>query len=121
MQKIIIPRFIATVPIITGLAVGLIIGFGISFSACFKQQCSFTESSAIFTIPLLSFVLTVPLAVIIYKKRSSVVKSIDRLKSSIWVILGVLIILFTVTYVYFAVDNNIRNGEVQKIHLTNVE
>lgn len=121
IQKIILPFIITVAPVITGLVIGLGIGFSVSFGACFKQQCSPFESSAVFIIPLLSLLLTVPMAIFIYKKRFSIVKVIDRIGSSIWIIVGALFILFTGINTYSAIDNTIRNGELQKTRLVNVE
>jgi len=121
MQKMIIPGLAIIAPIVVGLAVGLYIGFIISFSACFKQPCSSFESAAPFIVPLLSLLLTVPLAVMIYKKRRRIVKAVATVRASGWVVIGVVIMLFAIIGTYSAVVGNLRNNEVRKAELVGYE
>jgi hypothetical protein len=114
MQKAIIPSLAIIAPIIIGLVVGLYIGFIISFSACFKQLCSAFESAALFIVPSLSLLLTVPLAVAIYKKRRRIAKAIDTVRTTGWVVIGVIILLFAVVGAYSAVVNNLKSSDVRK-------
>lgn len=121
MQKVIIPGLAIIAPIIVGLAVGLYIGFIISFSACFKQPCSSFESAALFIVPLLSLLLTVPLAIMIYKKRNRIVKAVDVVRTSGWVAIGVVVMLFAIIGAYSAVVGNLRNNDARKAELVGYE
>jgi len=121
MQRVIVPGLTIIAPIIIGLAVGLYIGFIISFSACFKQPCSSFESAALFIVPLLSLLLTVPLTVMIYKKRRRIVKAVDVVRTSGWVVLGVVIMLFAIIGVYAAAVGNLRSNDARKAELVGYE
>lgn len=77
-QRFFLPKLAVAAPVLIGLIAGAFAGFAISFSACYKQQCSTAEESAMFTIPLLTLVITIPLARRIYRKRQTMADGISN-------------------------------------------
>lgn len=100
-----------------GLAIGSYVGFIVSFSSCFKQQCSSFEPASIYVIPLLFFNSNNSFGFSNLQKRARIVKIITQAKNSTWIIVGVLVIFCTVVSVYSVIDDNMRNNEMQKAAL----
>lgn len=120
IQRAILPIIVIVLPVIVGLIGGAFVGFAISFSACYKQSCSPIEETAIFTIPIASLVVTVPLARMIYKNRQKMAEGISKSKPVGWIIVGVIIIGLAISGVVSNINNNNRNNESQKQYLRNL-
>ena len=65
----ILSRVFAILLIISALVFSFFIGFYISFGACYKSSCSPVEAYAPFILPVLSLLITVPVAVGVFKKK----------------------------------------------------
>lgn len=113
-QKVVLPKLAIAAPILIGLAVGLAAGFAITFSACYKQECSPIEGTAMFTLPALSLVLTIPITIRVYRKRQNMTQSINHPNTIIWVVVGTLIIMFGVTRTLNTLEANKRSNTYQK-------
>ncbi len=87
-QQFILPKLVIALPILLGLAIGALIGFGVTFGNCFKSSCSFWAQTAMFTIPLSTLVLTIPLGRRLYGKRQAMANAIARSSALIWVSIG---------------------------------
>lgn len=120
-QKFLLPKLVIAAPIVIGLAAGAGVGFFISFKACFFTECSAIEESAIFTIPLLTLILTVPLAKIIYLKRQPMTDAISKTKPYIWAVLGIIIIALAIIFTTSSISEDRGNGESKKQYLRNAE
>lgn len=120
-QRFLLPKLAIVAPIVIGLLVGAFIGFIVTFSACFKQSCSPMEESAIFTIPALSLVISIPLTTLTYKKRKSIANSVTGTKPIGWIIVGALIILLSITKTIGTVNDNNRYNSSQKEYLRTLE
>lgn len=107
---------IAPVLIIASIAAG--IGFGIAFGACFKQQCSSAENSAMFTLPLLSLVVSIPLAVLVNKKRIVIALKINSVHKAIWLAICLVLLTLIVSSTYTAVRSEQKSNQAQKEWLT---
>lgn len=116
-----LPKLAIVAPIIIGLLVGAFIGFAISFSACFKQECSQAESSAVLTIPAASLIISIPLAMRLYRKRQGMAESIIRPNPKVWIIIGLLIIAFAIIRTISAISDNNRDNVSNKAYLRNLE
>lgn len=89
---------IIILPIITLGVIAAVIGFLVSFGACFKEQCSVIESTAVFTIPVISLLISMPVSVKISKRKRAIRAKLTEGKSSIWKVTGVVLVslvLFT--------------------------
>lgn len=62
-----------------GVVAGAIGGFMIMFDACFKQSCSPVEETAVFTVPIATLFLTIPLAH----------KLVGAERGALWKVLGI--------------------------------
>lgn len=60
-------KLLAVFTVIGGLIAGATLGLVISFSACFKSECSAIEGSAMITLPIASLFFTIPTAKKLYK------------------------------------------------------
>ncbi len=120
-QSFILPKLAIVAPVLIGLVGGAFAGFAISFSACFKQSCSPVESTAMFTIPFATLIVTIPLAQKIYRKRQAIAIGVLQPKTLIWVIIGSIIILVALASVVNGVAEDKRSGERQKKYLLNSE
>ncbi|MFZ1721970.1 MAG: hypothetical protein WAU07_05715 [Microgenomates group bacterium] len=121
LQAFLLPKLAVVTPIALGLAVGAGIGFMISFSACFKQSCSFYEQYAIVIFPVLSLILTIPSAKILAKKLPTMKKNILKSGPTAWIVIGAAIIALTFGGVSTRISRFQYLGEQQKkslLHLT---
>jgi len=57
----------------------------------------------------------------IYKKRRRIVKAVDAVKTSGWVVIGVVIMLFAIISVYSAAVGNLRSNDARKAELVGYE
>lgn len=113
-QRFSLPKLAIVAPIILGLVVGAFIGLAVSFGACFKQECSRIESSALLIAPAASLILTLPIAWKIYKKRQGITDSVSRSKPLGWVAVGSLIIILALARTASVINNNYRSNSSQK-------
>ncbi len=116
-QRFFLPKLAIAAPVLVGLVGGAFAGFAITFSACFKQECSAVEGSAFFIIPLLTLIVTIPLARKIYRKRQTIAEVIGKPRPQIWVILGLIIIAAAVMFTSSGIAENKQKGEAQKQYL----
>lgn len=120
-QKFSLPKLAVALPIIIGLVAGAFVGFAISFSGCYKQDCSPIESSAMLTIPAASLIVTIPIARGVYKKREGMAESISHPKPLGWIIVGALIIIFAFVRTTATMSDNNRYNDSQKNYLNTLE
>ncbi|HEX5796820.1 MAG TPA: hypothetical protein VFX86_00335 [Candidatus Saccharimonadales bacterium] len=118
-QRFLLPKLAYLSPVIIGMAIGLVIGFIISFGACYKQLCSTSESTAVLSLPLLSLIVTLPVAVKIYRKRQAMAGGIEKSRAGTWIIIGVLIIISAVIYTGIKVNEIKKSGGSYKQYLRN--
>lgn len=116
-QVKLLPKLAIITPVILGLLIGAAIGFSVAFSACYKQQCSVVESTAIITIPIASLFFSIPMARRIYRKRQAVAENLAQPKATGWVVVGGLIILGTVMWTVGGIDSANDNAEYRKTYL----
>lgn len=79
------------------------IGFAISFGACFKQTCSPAEELAPFWMVLLSFVLSVPLTRLVYKRRQTLAAKIESIQRPIWLTVCCILLVLAASCTYMGV------------------
>lgn len=60
---------LAVLLVIGGIVAGGFLGFMINFGACWKEECNAFEEGAMFYVPLISLLFTLPLAYAITRKR----------------------------------------------------
>lgn len=84
--------FVALPIVLIGL-VAFGAGFAVSFGACFKQTCSPAEELAPFWAPLLSLVLSVPLTLLVNKRRQTIAAKIEGIRRPIWLTLCCVLIV----------------------------
>lgn len=87
--------FVLAIPMIVSV-VALSAGFAISFSACFKSSCSGFEESAIYIVPLLSLLVSIP--ALLFTKRKFLPKFKNLLNNRserFWHMAGAILIVIT--------------------------
>jgi uncharacterized integral membrane protein len=120
-QRFSLPKLAVAAPIIIGLIAGVFVGFAVSFSACYKEECSLIESSAMLTIPAASLIVTIPIAKKFSKKREAIADSISHTKPIGWIVVGVLIIIFAVFRTASTMSENNLYNDSRKDHLQTLE
>lgn len=121
IQRFTLPKLAVLVPVTVGILAGAFVGFAISFSACYKQQCSIVESSAMFTIPAASLFITVPLTRKINRKRQNMAEGISRPKPLGWIIVGSLILILAIARTVTTINENNRSNISRKEYLRSIE
>jgi len=104
-------------PVIIFTLIGTFIGFWISFSNCYKSDCSVFHSSAILSIPALAFFVSIPLANKINKKRSILETKIKSIPTVVWIVICALLLLLVAfqTYRSITAEQRYRNTDKEKI------
>lgn len=105
-------------PVVLLITGGGLIGFSISFSACFKQPCSALEESAIYIIPALALLISLPISSWVKRK---ILPRFDfflgNRRKKFWYIAAMALVIITVTAVGVAVpiiqDN--KNNRIEDI------
>jgi hypothetical protein len=120
-QRFLLPKLAIAAPVLIGVAVGGAIGFAITFSACFKQECSPVEGTAIFTLPAVSLILSIPLARRIARKRAGMAERLRNSKPTGWIIAGTLVILLAAYAAAANIKENASYLESQKKYIRSVE
>lgn len=103
--KNIFPATAAVSVVVLGLIGSLIIGWGVSFSQCFKQSCSPLIESLGYTLPIASFFITLPTANLIIKKRHKLIAILARTPRWIWVIVGAGIVYFSLVAMLIGISS----------------
>lgn len=101
MHVLFLPLFLIAAPMLVGVGIGGIVGLAISFSACFKNSCSFWEGSAIFLFPILGALLAFPLSRYFYKQRTTVRDKISKSGKKWWIISGLAVIFHAISSTLF--------------------
>ena len=112
--RFLLPKLLIAAPVIAGLVVGAGVGFAITFSACFKQQCSTGEESAIFIVPLLTLAVTVPLGIFMAKKHKVLTDFVGRIKPVVWIVVGLIIIGLAMSSMLQGIVDKRQVAEQQK-------
>ena len=121
IQQFVLPKLAVASPILIGLVIGVIIGFVVTFSACFKQPCSGVESSAVFTLPALSLLVTIPLARKVNMRRQNIQERVGYLKPKAWIVIGLVIILFSFIRTTGTISDNNQYRIYSKNELRGIE
>lgn len=121
IQRFILSKLFIASPIIFGIIAGAFVGFLISFSACFKKECSLIASSAMFTIPAACLIITIPESIKIYKSRKDIEEKINQVKLITWIIIGALIILFAFFKTVALIRDNYSFNESEKKYINSLE
>lgn len=81
-------------PVLIMLVIGVGIGFGVSFSACYKQDCSALANYSGIYIPLISVLISIPIAINFSRRRLLVQQRMNNMNNYRW--LTALVILTVV-------------------------
>lgn len=121
IQVKLLPALAIIAPTILGLLIGAAIGFSVSFGACYKQQCSVVESTAMLTIPLISLVFSVPFSRRVYRGRHRMAERLSQPKTTGWIVMGGLVVISAIFWTIGAIDSANDSAEYRKTYLqTNI-
>lgn len=122
-------RLIATIaswllaisPVLVLAAAGVFGGLLFSFGACYKQSCDVSAETAMVWMPLLSLVISIPLSVLLFKRRQAVADRITTMHKLVWVAVAAVLLALTVLTTYVAVLDERDRNESYKQQLTTSE
>ncbi len=97
-QKWVIPKLVISFPILLGAILGFVAGFVVSFSACFKQQCSTYEESAIYIFTPIAVLVAAPFSYLLFKKKTMMEAGLVKAKSTKWIVVGLMLIALSIVY-----------------------